>query len=178
MRSIWSKFAMCHITFSSHCNWLPLVERAHRENKFDRSSPQNWLVMSDQWIDWNCTFPLLMLPTQNLGSTHDHQQGLGRDGTWTVQRTVIVCVLDCNPVIGVQLHPSYIGDETPYRLYEPCATLLRHFCDNLGQFALKDDKGRQKGDALRPFAMSYTVLQYSTVLPFTFVTFSNLFWCF
>ena len=27
---------------------------------------------------------------------------------------------------------------------EPCATLMQHFCDNLGQFALKDDKGRQK----------------------------------
>ena len=49
-------------------------------------------------------------------------------------------------------------------------------------FALKDDKGRQgttKGrHALRPFAMSYTILQYSTVLPFTlrpFLTFSDTF---
>ena len=40
---------------------------------------------------------------------------------------------------------------------------------------LKDNKGQQKGDALRPFAMSYTILKYSTVLPFTFATFSNLF---
>ena len=52
---------------------------------------------------------------------------------------------------------------------------LRCFCDDLGRFALKDDKGRQKDDTLRPFAMSYTILQYSTVLPFTFATFSNLF---
>ena len=35
-----------------------------------------------------------------------------------------------------------------------------------------------KGDTLRPFVMSYTILQYSTVLPFTSATFSNLFWCF
>ena len=39
----------------------------------------------------------------------------------------------------------------------------------------KDDKGRH---TLRPFAMSYTILQYSTVLPCTFATFSNLFWRF
>ena len=55
---------------------------------------------------------------------------------------------------------------------------VQHFCDNLGRFMLKDDKGRQKGDALRPFTMSYTILQYSTVLPFTSATFSNLFWHF
>ena len=59
-----------------------------------------------------------------------------------------------------------------YTHNEPCATLIRHFCDDLGRFTLKDDKGRH---ALRPFAMSYTILQYSTVLPFTFATFSNLF---
>ena len=62
-----------------------------------------------------------------------------------------------------------------YMHNEPCATLARHFCDDLGSFALKDDKGRQKGNTLQPFAMSYTILQYSTVLPFTFATFSNLF---
>ena len=59
-----------------------------------------------------------------------------------------------------------------YAHNEPCATLILHFCDDLGRFALKDDKGRH---TLRPFAMSYTILQYSTVLPFTFATFSNLF---
>ena len=58
-----------------------------------------------------------------------------------------------------------------YMHNEPCATLARHFCDDLGRFTLKDNKGRQTGDALRPFAMSYTILQCSTVLPFTFATF-------
>ena len=53
-----------------------------------------------------------------------------------------------------------------------------HFYNDLGWFTLKDDKGWQKDDALRPFAMSYTILQYSTVLPFTFATLSNLFWRF
>ena len=62
-----------------------------------------------------------------------------------------------------------------YTHNKPCVTLVRHFCDDLGRFALKDDKGRQKGNTLRPFAMSYTILQYSTVLPFTFATFSNAF---
>ena len=62
-----------------------------------------------------------------------------------------------------------------YTHNEPRVTLARHFCDDLGRLALKDNKGQQKDDALRPFAMSYTILQYSTVLPFTFATFSNLF---
>ena len=57
-------------------------------------------------------------------------------------------------------------------------THVRHFCDDLGRFALKDNKGQQKDNTLRPFAMSYTSLQYSTVLPFTlqpFLTFSDAF---
>ena len=52
---------------------------------------------------------------------------------------------------------------------------VRHFWDDLGRFTLKDNKGQQKGEALRPFVMSYTILQYSKVLPFTSATFSDAF---
>ena len=65
-----------------------------------------------------------------------------------------------------------------YTHNEPCATLARHFAtiwDDSRSRTTKDDKGRH---TLRPFVMSYTILQYSTVLPFTFATFSNLFWRF
>ena len=51
---------------------------------------------------------------------------------------------------------------------EPCATLARHFCDNLGQFTLKDDKGRQGTTC---FATICDVLYHSTILysaPFHF----------
>ena len=47
--------------------------------------------------------------------------------------------------------------------------LVQGYCKCI--IVLKDDKGQQKGNALWPFAMSYTILQYSTVLPFTFATF-------
>ena len=70
----------------------------------------------------------------------------------------------------------------PYIAYthnEPCATLVRHLCDtfatiwdNLCSRTTKDDN---RQCFLHPFAMSYTILKYSTVLPFTFATFSNLF---
>ena len=76
------------------------------------------------------------------------------------------------------LHAAVMRPHIAYTHNEPCATLIWHFCDDLGWFALTDDKGWQKDDALQPFAMSYTILQYSTVLPFTFLTFSNLFWHF
>ena len=47
--------------------------------------------------------------------------------------------------------------------------------DNLHSKMTKDDKGQQQGDTLQPFAMSYAILQYSTVLPFTFLTSSVAF---
>ena len=65
-----------------------------------------------------------------------------------------------------------------YTHNEPCATLCDTFATIWGDSrsrTTKDDKGRH---TLRPFAMSYTILQYSTVFPFTFTTFSNLFWHF
>ena len=39
--------------------------------------------------------------------------------------------------------PSLMRPRIAYMHNEPCATLVRHFCDDLGRFALKDDKGRQ-----------------------------------
>ena len=78
---------------------------------------------------------------------------------------VVGWLVGSDVIVMMRPHIAYVHNE-------PCATLARHFCDNLGRFVLKDDKGRH---TLRPFAMSYTILQYSTVLPFTFVTFSNLF---
>ena len=79
---------------------------------------------------------------------------------------------------SIRKDPMVIRPHIAYTHNEPCATLAQHFCEDLGWFALKDNKGQQKDDTLRPFVMSYTILQYSTVLPFTFATFSNLFWCF
>ena len=55
-----------------------------------------------------------------------------------------------------------------------CVTLLRWF----GTIRALGWQRMTKGNALQPFVMSYTILQYSTVLPFTFATFSNLLWHF
>ena len=55
-----------------------------------------------------------------------------------------------------------------------CATLLRRF----GMICAQGQQRTTKGETLQPFVMSYTILQYSTVLPFTFATFSNLLWHF
>ena len=77
----------------------------------------------------------------------------------------ITFILTLSDIPMMRAHIAYTHNE-------PCVTLIQHFCNDLGQFALKDDKGRH---ALRPFAMSYTILQYSTVLPFTFATFSDSF---
>ena len=62
-----------------------------------------------------------------------------------------------------------------YTHNEPCATLIRHFCDDLGRFTLKDDKGRQ---GTTRFATICNVLYHSTILysaPFHFCDLSNLF---
>ena len=42
--------------------------------------------------------------------------------------------------------------------------------DNLCSKMTKDNKGQQQCDTLQPFAMSYAILQYSTVLPSTSAT--------
>ena len=62
---------------------------------------------------------------------------------------------------------------------EPCATLARHFCDDLGRFVLKDDKGWQ---GTTHFATICNVSYHSTILysaPFhfcnLFLTFSDAF---
>ena len=55
-----------------------------------------------------------------------------------------------------------------YTHNEPCATLIRHFCDDLGRFTLKDDKGRQ---GTTHFTTICDVLYHSTILysaPFHF----------
>ena len=54
---------------------------------------------------------------------------------------------------------------------DPCVTLLQQF----GTIHAKRWQRMTKGNTLWPFAMSYTILRYSTVLPFTSTTFSNLF---
>ena len=65
-----------------------------------------------------------------------------------------------------------------YTHNKPCATLIRHFCDDLGQFALKDDKWRQKAtlcDHLRCLIPFYNTLQCSLSLLWLFLTFSDAF---
>ena len=59
-----------------------------------------------------------------------------------------------------------------YTHNEPCVTLIRHFCDDLGQFTLKDDKGRHVLRCLIPF---YNTLQCSLSLLWPFLTFSEAF---
>ena len=80
-----------------------------------------------------------------------------------------------NPGTHPYLPHTLMRPHIAYTHNEPCATLCDTFATIWGDSCsrtTKDDKGRH---ALRPFAMSYTILQYSTVLPFTFATFSNLF---
>ena len=55
---------------------------------------------------------------------------------------------------------------------------VRHLCNTVATIWDDLHSRMTKGNTLRPFAMSYTILQYYTVLAFTSTTFSNLFWCF
>ena len=58
-------------------------------------------------------------------------------------------------------HPDLLmRPHITYMHNEPCATLAQHFCNNLGWFALKDDKGWQ-GTTL--FAPICDVLYHSTI---------------
>ena len=65
-----------------------------------------------------------------------------------------------------------------YTHNEPCATLVQHFCDDLGWFTLKDDKEQQNATicnhlwCLIPF---YNTLQCSLSLLQPFLTFSDAF---
>ena len=54
-------------------------------------------------------------------------------------------------------------------------THVRHFCDDLGRFALKDDKGRQ---GTTHFATICNVLYHSTILYSAPFHFCDLFWLF
>ena len=59
-----------------------------------------------------------------------------------------------------------------YTHNEPCTTLVWHFCDDLGQFALKDDTFCTHLRCLIPF---YNTLQCSLSLLQPFLTFSDAF---
>ena len=61
-----------------------------------------------------------------------------------------------------------------YTHNKPCVTLIQHFCDDLGRFALKDNKGRQ---GTTHFATICDVLYHSTILysaPFHFWTICDI----
>ena len=65
-----------------------------------------------------------------------------------------------------------------YTHNEPCVTLAQHFCDDLGRFALKDNKGRQRAtlcDHLWCLIPFYNTLQCSLSLLQPFLTFSDAF---
>ena len=65
-----------------------------------------------------------------------------------------------------------------YMHNEPCATLVRHLCHDLGRFTLKDDKERQRAtlcDHLRCLIPFYNTLQCSLSLLQPFLTFSDAF---
>ena len=59
---------------------------------------------------------------------------------------------------------------------------VQHLCNTFATIwddsCSRTTKDNKRQHFLHPFVMSYTILQYSTVLPFTSATFSNLFWCF
>ena len=55
---------------------------------------------------------------------------------------------------------------------------VQHFCDNLGQFALKDDKRQQRTTTMWHFATICNVLCHSTILYSAPFHFFNLFCCF
>ena len=87
--------------------------------------------------------------------------------------------------VWIHLFPAAGGDifsnntvmrpHIAYAHNDTCATLLRRFGTIRAQGRQRTTRDDKERHTLRPFAMSYTILQYSTVLPFTFATFSNLF---
>ena len=62
-----------------------------------------------------------------------------------------------------------------YMHNEPCATLVRHFCDDLGRFVLKDNKKATLCDHFQCLIPFYNTLQCSLLLLQPFLTFSDAF---
>ena len=75
-------------------------------------------------------------------------------------------------IYNVRLSALVIRPHIAYAHNEPCATLARHFCDDLGRFALKDNKGQQ---GTTHFVTICDVLYCSTILYSAPFHFCNLF---